>query len=596
MRNHLAGIVDSITRSLGLCLLICVACCRFAWGLDFHVSRQGSDAQSGTVDRPFATIARAKAAVRKSIANGLSENLTVFIHAGTYWLDAPLVFDAADGGDEQFSVTFAAADDGLVVISGGAAVGDWRVDEKNVWTATLPVECKRRPRDLMVNGRRAIRARSPNDGYFSGMKSADGKTVVFPADCVADWTNPGTVELVTLIEWSTSRAPLPKAGLARPQAGEAVVTFPRQVLLFLFRDWAGGHRESIPRLRFYFENAREMLDQPGEWFFDFESQQVHYLPRGGERPDASPAVVPVLETLLDVRGTPEQPVRNLHFSGLTLVDTTWQIPAEGYFPDQAGHVDAADGNLSEVASPTPAATVRFSFAQDCQLRNCTLERLGGVGIDVASGSQRVGIHRCTIRDVGGNGIEIGELASSQPDSALVSGTRVEDCEISVCGVENRGAVGIGILIARDTLVAHNAVHDLPYSGISCGWNWTHDATSARDNRIEYNHLHHTQQVLADSGGIYTIGKQPGSRMVGNHIHDIQRVFGTSPNTGIFQDNGSEGWHLEGNIIYRVADGPISFNRSDTNEKFQTWGENWFDIAPDSPDFPRMQAELAGPRP
>jgi hypothetical protein len=62
----------------------------------------------------------------------------------------------------------------------------------------------------------------------------------------------------------------------------------------------------------------------------------------------------------------------------------------------------------------------------------------------------------------------------------------------------------------------------------------------RNNLIEGNHVHHVAQRLADTGGIYTLGDQPGGVLRGNYIHDITRFSGVALVNGIFFDKGDGG--------------------------------------------------------
>jgi hypothetical protein len=118
--------------------------------------------------------------------------------------------------------------------------------------------------------------------------------------------------------------------------------------------------------------------------------------------------------------------------------------------------------------------------------------------------------------------------------------------------------GCGIL-ARHTFgntIAHNHIHHLYYSAISCGWVWGYGESVARDNRIEANHIHDLGQGwLSDMGGIYTLGVQPGTVLRGNHIHDIR-----AHNYGgwaIYPDEGSSHLVIENNVCYNAASNPFN---------------------------------------
>jgi hypothetical protein len=102
-------------------------------------------------------------------------------------------------------------------------------------------------------------------------------------------------------------------------------------------------------------------------------------------------------------------------------------------------------------------------------------------------------------------------------------------------------------------------------------------------------------LLADGGAIYTLGYQPGTVLRGNLLHDVHRspyAHGGAPNNGIFFDQGSKGYLIEGNIIYNTSGDPIRFNQCKRED--HTWKDNSFGIAPGAPDFPQKAAAEAGP--
>ncbi len=103
----------------------------------FHVGPKGRDTWSGTLespnaagtDGPFATIARARDAVRRlRTASRPTAPIVVLLHAGRYELTEPLIFNPEDSGTAQSPTIYAAApgDEGRVVISGGRAVTGWK--------------------------------------------------------------------------------------------------------------------------------------------------------------------------------------------------------------------------------------------------------------------------------------------------------------------------------------------------------------------------------------------------------------------------------------------------------------------------------------
>jgi len=137
---------------------------------DFYVAVGGKDTNAGTAAAPFATLARAREAVRGKIKDGLTQDIVVEIRGGTYPVAETLTFGPEDSGTEKYSITYAAAPGEKVVLDGGRRIGGWKKGTDRIWTAVLP-EAKAGtwyPRQLFVDGQRAIRARTPNQGWCEG--------------------------------------------------------------------------------------------------------------------------------------------------------------------------------------------------------------------------------------------------------------------------------------------------------------------------------------------------------------------------------------------------------------------------------------------
>lgn len=137
-------------------------------------------------------------------------------------------------------------------------------------------------------------------------------------------------------------------------------------------------------------------------------------------------------------------------------------------------------------------------------------------------------------------------------------------QISKCGAIVYGAVGIWVGIARETQILNNEVFDLPYTGISVGWRWDASPTGCEANQIVGNHIHHVMSLLSDGGGIYTLGRQPGTVLRSNRIHDVPINAGRAESNGIFIDEGSSQIEVSENTIFNIARSPIRFHKAHEN--------------------------------
>jgi hypothetical protein len=257
----------------------------------------------------------------------------------------------------------------------------------------------------------------------------------------------------------------------------------------------------------------------------------------------------------------------------------------------------------------PAVAVAATHAADCAWHACGFHRLGPSALGLGAGCQRNLVTECVFDDIGGNGVLVGwrgggallepgqqeGLAADWADPRdAPAGNVVGNNRLSRCGAICHGSVAVFDAFALATRIAHNEIHDLPYTGISIGFRWDETPSSQRRCVVEHNHIHDLMKVVADGGGIYTLGFQPGTEIRGNHIHDVHRsdyVVTHAPNNGIFFDQGSLGYFLQNNVIYRTSGDPLRFNQSAASK--MSWGRNYLGLEPGQDGFPDERAKSAG---
>jgi len=522
---------------------------------DFHVAPDGRDDAAGTKAAPFATLSRARDAVRALIAAGLKRDVTVEIAGGRYELDGPVVFGPADSGTAEHAVTYAAAAGETPVFSGGRTIRGLTRTAEGRWTGRIDDVAAGRWRfnELFVNGRRAVRARYPNEGFHRLVKpGSDQRTsFTFRAGDVGPWKHLTDVEVVFLHDWSTSRV-----RVAEVDAKARVVTL-RDPIGSAAAHYRMTHFEPHPR--YFLENVAGGVDAPGEWRLDVRTGELSYLPRAGEELSSAEIVAPASERLLAVRGRAGRPVRNLRFVGLTFEHCAFPRPAHGYAAGQAGFYDDRTKGKGRFMRLRMPAAVELEAAVGCVLQRCRVAHVGAAAVSLRRGCRDCRVIGCEIADAGGNGVMVGETGQAPADMA--AGNAVTHCRIHDCGATFYGCVGVWVGITEGTVVARNEICRLPYTGVSVGWQWNPRPTPCRDNRVEANHIHHVMGVLSDGGGIYTLGRQPGTVLKGNSIHDVPRNAGRAESNGMFIDEGSSEVLIEGNTIYAVARSPIRFHKA-----------------------------------
>ena len=537
---------------------------------DFFVGTSGSDENPGTEGKPFATIAKARDAVRHLIAAGLESDVKVCLREGTYRLSGPLAFGPEDSGSQQHAITYAAHPGETVVVSGGRPITGWKRGEGEIWTAQVPgvKEGEWYPRHLFVGGRRAVRARTPNKDDENPCRQLVGAdlaadlsryTLTVPGGLLGDWSNPSDIEVMVAGNWAINR--LPVQSIDR-EKGVVVLAPPH----------AQGHSAIRPGPGRWccFENAPQMLDQPGEWYLDRRTGLLSYWPLADEEMARAEVIAPVLQRLLEVKGTPDEPVRNLHFQGIRFEHTHLELPDGGYLGIQACHCTVGK-DWKRPWGRVPAA-IRWDYVEHSSIENGAMAHLGGCGVELVTSCHDNLIRGNHVFDVSGNGIMLGGPRS---EAEVPKRNRISNNHVHACGVEYYGAVGIWLGFAQEAKVAHNLVHDLPYTGISVGWQWNPEPTPCKGNVIEANHVYDVMNRLCDGGCIYTLGFQPGTVIRANHLHDVHRgrYAQGAPNNGMFIDQGSKGYLFEQNVIYNTAAELVRFNQCQRD--WHTWRDNHF---------------------
>ena len=147
--------------------------------ISIFVATNGDDRWSGSSatptkdnrDGPFASLNRAQAAVRQILRDrGIEQPIKVIFGGGTYRLTESITFTTKDSGTKRFPITYTAAPQQQVTISGGKVITDWQEKQLNglrLWVADLPAELSNKDfQHLWVNGNRRVRARYPSRGYL----------------------------------------------------------------------------------------------------------------------------------------------------------------------------------------------------------------------------------------------------------------------------------------------------------------------------------------------------------------------------------------------------------------------------------------------
>lgn len=508
-------------RSLILAFLLC---CSVSSAADIYIAKNGKDTGNGTLSAPFKTLERARDEIRKLKQTGkLVEPVTVQVRGGTYELPQTLMLDSRDSG-----VTWRAYREEKPILTVATAITGFKRWKGRILKANAG---RIYFRQLFYKDKRQQLARYPNydpqNPYVGGWAYADGKYVPMSQDIPGEDRHTLMYKREDQREW------------VRPEEGEVFV-FPRynwwnnivgiksidhdKRTITLEGDCSYPIR---PGDRYYVRNLLEELDSPGEWYLDKQSGVLYFWPPDNS---AHPTVyVPRLQTILELsEGTADVTFRGFTFelfegTGIKLIKT----------------------NRCRIAG----SVIRNGGDYD------------GIGISVENGNDNSVIGN-DIYEIGSHGIYI----SGGDRLTLTAGNNVADNNyIHHVGVFYKQGVGIS-LNGCGNRASHNLIHDTPRFAIQF---------SGNNLVLEYNHLRHTNLETADTGAIYTSGRDwlgsRGSIIRYNYVHDsiglgYEDGNWNSPyySWGIYLDDNTGGVDVIGNIVVRAFRGLIHLHNGRDN--------------------------------
>lgn len=510
--------------------------------------------------------------------------VNVWLRGGNHRLSEPVVMPPHH---TDIRITFSSYPGETAIIDGGRIIDDWQettVDGIDAWMTVIPEVASGDWyfRQLFVNGERRWRPRWPDVGHYNLVGLPEDapaflhSRLLANADDVRQFTNLSDVEMNLLWNWRGYRSPVQSIG----ESADGVVEITTEL--------ESTHlRGDDP---YFFENVFEALTKPGQWYLDRPSGRLYYIPRPGEQIGQTEIVAPATHDLLNLIGDldAQEYVEHITFRDLVFQNSDYvHVGAHPELGELASRLlmpgDGIEGrSASNQAEMHLPGMINMVAALDCTIEDCEFRNGGFYAIDLNFGCRDISMVGNDIHNMGGGGIkqsggrlatdivlENGEMSTEdEPEHWYTGWNEITDNHIHDGGLIFYAAVGVLSRHSPHNTISHNEIHDLRYSGISCGWNWgsygmpavpledPQLATVSDFNIIEKNHVYNIgvpvgeDLQLDDMGGIYIQGQQPHSHVIGNLIHDMPRT-GLSRN--IYLDGSTNGLTVTNNICYHASD-------------------------------------------
>lgn len=514
----------------------------------YHVAPDGSDAGDGSRARPFASLERARDAIR-TLRTGRGypiDGVSVVVHGGRYSVTNTFTLGPQDACASNQPIVFRAADGEKPVFSGGVRLKNFSPVAEDALLARLPEEARGKVLqcDLKAAG---IAKLEPLvlGGAYSGR--GNGTHALHEVYCngkplaMARWPNDDFVKIVNI---DTNAAFVRKG-----KSGSADGTFTYEgdrparwvgekdawLYGYWFWDW-GDSYEKIANIdtqrreidlqppfhhygfrkgqTYYAINVFAEIDQPGEYVIDRERGLLFVWPP--EDPKGAVYELSVFtKPFVEVKSA-----ANIRFEGLT-----WELGAGDAF----------------VAKACDRLT----------LAGCTVRSFGGEAVQLSGTNGTV--RSCDIYQMGRGGVH---LSGGNRRTLAPGHMSVENCDIHDLSRINHTYTPAVLVDGVGNRVANCLLHDIASSAIRLGGN---------DHLVESNEIARTVLESDDQGAAELFGDPTfrGNIFRRNFIHHTgSRWAGKSDaklgQAGIRFDDAISGQTVSENVFWHTGSGSHGF--------------------------------------
>lgn len=552
---------------LAVLLLSTLACSRA--DVEYYISPEGNDLNSGTKKSPFASIIRAREEVRKLKSEGIfpEAGVSIWLREGEYHIKESIRMTIDDSGLPGAPVSYRAYPGEKVVLSGAIQIPNnaveniadpdiiERIIDREAASRLLQIDLsslgisdygmnqtrgggaksasrETRPPDFLIDGSRLIVARWPNPGDIAEMdeiidpgvdsqgRSGRGESDASSGSFVKDEPRGGTFtyNFARPELWKKDDAII--SGVLSETwvwslVGVRINKDRKQITLKTPISY--GLIKVPGKNYFHFEELPEEIDLPGEYWLDREKGILYFLPPENYEADS--------EIKMSMLKTPMVIAENvswLSFSNI-IFDGSRDICME---------IDGGEGvNIDH-----------------CEIRNFLMS-----AISIKKGLSHK-ISSCHIHHIGSNVIS---AEGGDWESLSASGIEITNNHIHSFGYFIPSGNSAINLSGVGTRVTHNLIHDAPHRIISFKGN---------DHVIIYNEIHDAVRDFFDAGAINChLGYDPtqrGTLISSNYFHEIgMKMEGCKC---IYTDGASFEVTIEKNIFQNIGTAEVQNNAINNN--------------------------------
>jgi len=524
----------------------------------FYVSSSGNDANSGTIDHPFATLDRAKDAVDR----GTPGSYSILLREGVYHFDHSVLF----GHLKSKQISIQSYSDEKVIFSGGVdlVASDFqKITDKEILARLRPESRgkvvvydlnanhvpydsslvqsgfghKIRPSACMLyfNDELLQLARWPNKGKLSIGTVIDpgskprwddppyrGAVFKYDYDRAKDWIKANDIWIYGVFSNGFSDDNL-KVESFNTQDKFLKTVQPHTYGVFSNKDKSTWDLAHARQLRgYYVYNLLEEIDLPGEYYLDRETGKLYLWPPSSLE-HAKIELSELTGPFFIFYNTSEITVEGIDFKCAR---------GMGIFMDDVSDIRVTNCSFSNLS--LLGISVGESYS------SVSLPPVESRTVDSEMQAKNVVIESCRFYKTGAGGVS---LSGGDRENLIPANNIIKNCEFSDYSKIRQTGVAAIDLGGVGNIVSHCYIHDAPHMAIHFWGN---------NHLIEYNHIQNVCTNISDAGAIYT-GRDPSAQgtIIRNNFFD-SIIQTENLVCAVYLDDGTCGIRITDNVFYRCG--------------------------------------------
>ncbi|WP_202805746.1 right-handed parallel beta-helix repeat-containing protein [Actinopolymorpha alba] len=334
--------------------------------------------------------------------------------------------------------------------------------------------------------------------------------------------------------------------------------------------------------RYFIQNSLHFLDQPGEYYLDWDEGLLYYWPRSGSI-DNTRIYAPTVKTVFSFAGkSPESRTHDVTLDGLA-VEYSDFVPwyRNGWNQDgDSGEVHKYPQYDRQIELPRNRfGTITLTNARDIDLRRMHISNTGFTAVYMLFANENITVSDSLIEHIGGDGIKVEGPYPGEGDVAhdnVFTNNYIHHVGELVPG----DAAGVEIMNSGNNKITHSVIeHSSRYAiSLESRPEVTNADNYARNNLLQYLRIAHVGKDSNDMGALYAYGvsnfEPHGTSGVWDQItiDDINPDPSVpSPAThGVHMDFGGCGFHFSNISVTNVQGNKFKGSRSCNTLANNSW--------------------------